>query len=70
MKGASFRRLNMAVAGLIENFSMVNFLKLDVTDEDSVGAILSHIDDVIQYHEAQEPREPAGDDDEDFEDED
>ena len=58
MKGASFRRLNRAVAGLIESFSMVNFLTLDLTDEDSIGAVLSHIDDVIQYHEAQEPREP------------
>lgn len=58
MRGASFRRLNRAVAGLIENFSMINYLKLDVTDEDSVGAILSYIDDCIQYHEAQDPKEP------------
>ncbi|KAB5580916.1 GPN-loop GTPase [Coniochaeta sp. 2T2.1] len=57
MKGKSFRRLNMAVASLIENFSMVSYLKLDSSDEDSVGAILSYIDDMIQYHEAQEPRE-------------
>jgi hypothetical protein len=33
-------------------------LKLDVQDEDSVGAILSYIDDAIQFHEAQEPKEP------------
>lgn len=57
MRGASFKRLNRAVAGLIENFSMVNYLKLDSSDEDSVAAILSYIDDVIQYHEAQEPKE-------------
>ncbi|ORY66300.1 GPN-loop GTPase [Pseudomassariella vexata] len=57
MRGAGFRRLNRAVAGLIENFSMVSYLKLDVQDEDSVGAILSYIDDCIQYHEAQEPKE-------------
>lgn len=58
MKGASFRRLNRAVAGLIESFSMVNFLKLDATKEDSINAILSYIDDCIQYHEAQDPKEP------------
>ena len=58
MKGASFRRLNRAVAGLIESFSMINYLKLDVTNEDSVGAILSYIDDCIQFHEAQDPKEP------------
>jgi GPN-loop GTPase len=57
MRGASFRRLNKAVAGLLESFSMVSYLKLDASDEESVGAILSYIDDCIQYHEAQEPRE-------------
>jgi len=57
MRGESFRRLNRAVAGLIESFSMVSYLRLDVRDEDSVGAILSYIDDAIQFHEAQEPRE-------------
>ena len=58
MKGASFRRLNRAVAGLIESFSMINYLKLDVTDEDSIAATLSYIDDCIQFHEAQDPKEP------------
>ena len=58
MAGKSFRRLNRAVGNLIDDFSMVSFLKLDVQDEDSVGAILSYIDDAIQFHEAQEPREP------------
>ncbi|KAI1344636.1 GPN-loop GTPase [Xylariaceae sp. FL0016] len=57
MRGAGFRKLNRAVAGLIENFSMVSYHKLDAQDEDSVAAILSHIDDCIQYHEAQEPKE-------------
>ncbi|KAI8944318.1 GPN-loop GTPase 3 like protein [Xylaria longipes] len=57
MRGSGFRKLNKAVAGLIETFSMISYLKLDVQDEDSVGAILSYIDDCIQYHEAQEPRE-------------
>ncbi|KAI4164747.1 MAG: hypothetical protein LQ342_001722 [Letrouitia transgressa] len=58
MAGGSFKRLNKAVAQLIDDFGMVSFLQLDVQDEDSVGAILSYIDDAIQYHEAQEPREP------------
>lgn len=58
MSGGSFRQLNRAVAKLIDDFSMVSFLRLDVQDEDSVGDILSYIDDAIQFHEAQEPREP------------
>ncbi|MCJ1401118.1 ATP binding protein [Xylographa trunciseda] len=59
MAGGSFKRLNRAVAQLIDDFSMVSFLQLDVQDEDSVGAVLSYIDDAIQFHEAQEPREPV-----------
>lgn len=58
MSGGSFTRLNKAVGQLIEDFSMVSFLPLDVQKEDSVGAVLSYIDDAIQYHESQEPREP------------
>ncbi|KAK4940181.1 hypothetical protein LTR28_009198 [Elasticomyces elasticus] len=61
MAGKSFAKLNRAVAQLIDDFSMVSFLQLDVQDEDSVGAILSYIDDAIQYHEAQEPKEPNDD---------
>ncbi|KAK8206792.1 hypothetical protein M8818_004626 [Zalaria obscura] len=58
MAGNSYQRLNRAVARLIDDFSMVSFLKLDAQDEDSIGAILSYIDDAIQYNEAQEPKEP------------
>lgn len=58
MRGDSFKRLNKAVAGLIDSFSMVSYLRLDVQSEDSVAAILSYIDDAIQYQEAQEPKEP------------
>ena len=68
MRGASFKRLNQAVAQLIDDFSMVSFLQLNAQDEDSVDAILSYIDDAIQYHEAQEPRELPADDGGDLED--
>ena len=61
MTGESFAKLNRAVGQLIDDFSLVSFLKLDVQDEDSVGAVLSYIDDAIQFHEAQEPREPMED---------
>lgn len=61
MAGTSFKRLNRAVANLIESFSMVSYLQLDASDEDSVGAILSYIDDCIQFHEAQEPKEMKDD---------
>ncbi|KAL4924376.1 putative signal sequence-binding GTPase GPN3 [Aspergillus undulatus] len=68
MSGGSFERLNRAVAQLIDDFSMVSFLQLEAGDEDSVSAVLSHVDDAIQYHEAQEPREPNDAQEVDFED--
>ncbi|KAL2832165.1 GPN-loop GTPase [Aspergillus cavernicola] len=68
MSGGSFDKLNRAVAQLIDDFSMVSFLQLEVQDEDSVSAVLSHIDDAIQYHEAQEPKEPNDEQEVDFED--
>jgi GTPase SAR1 family protein len=58
MAGASFQQLNKAVAKLIDDYSLVSFLQLDAQNEDSVGGILSYIDDAIQFHEAQEPAEP------------
>ena len=58
MAGKSFQRLNETVARLIDDFGLVSFLQLDVQNEDSLGAVLSYLDDAIQYHEAQEPREP------------
>ena len=68
MAGGSFKRLNRAIAQLIDDFSMVSYLQLNVQDEDSVGAILSYIDDAIQFHEAQEPREPNDEIGNDYED--
>ena len=42
---------------------MVSFLPLDVTDEDSVNTILSHIDNMMQYGEDEEPKMPKDMDD-------
>lgn len=68
MTGGSFKRLNKAVAQLIDDFSMVSYLQLDVQNEDSVGAILSYIDDMTQFHEAQEPKEPNDEVEYDYQD--
>ncbi|KAB8210523.1 GPN-loop GTPase 3 [Aspergillus bombycis] len=68
LSGGSFKQLNRAVGQLIDDFSMVSFLQLDVQDEDSVAAVLSHIDDATQFHEAQEPREPNDEQEVNYED--
>ncbi|EPQ28430.1 uncharacterized protein PFL1_04256 [Pseudozyma flocculosa PF-1] len=63
-----FHSLNQALVQLIEDFSMVSFMPLDVTSEESVGSILSHIDNAIQYGEDEEPKEPKDMDGGDFQD--
>ncbi|WIA34439.1 hypothetical protein OEZ86_012773 [Tetradesmus obliquus] len=49
--GPRFRRLNAAVAGLLDEYSLVSFVPLDITDEDSIGEVLLQIDMAIQYGE-------------------
>lgn len=55
-----FTRLNKAIAHLVDDFGMVQFLPLDCSkDSTSVATILSYIDDVTQWSEGQEPKEPV-----------
>lgn len=54
-----YAKLNRAIAQLVDDFGMVQFLPLDCNkDSDSVATILSYIDDVTQWSESQEPKEP------------
>lgn len=39
--GPAFRRLNAAVAGLVDEWSLVSFAPLDYSDEESVGDVLA-----------------------------
>lgn len=51
-----FQALNRAVVSLIEDQNLVSFLPLDVQDEDSVNTIMSHVDNMMQYGEDEEPK--------------
>lgn len=57
MKSEKWRNLNSALVRLIDDFNMVAFLPLNIHDEDSIAAILSHVDNAIQFGEDEEPRE-------------
>ncbi|ODV80522.1 putative transcription factor Fet5 [Suhomyces tanzawaensis NRRL Y-17324] len=55
-----FSRLNKLIANLVDDFGMVQFLPLDCAKESTtISTILSYIDDVTQWSESQEPKEPA-----------
>ncbi|RDX53117.1 hypothetical protein K466DRAFT_577623 [Polyporus arcularius HHB13444] len=67
-RNSRFHTLNQAIVQLIEENPLVRFLALDLTDPDSIETVLSHIDFVMQYGEAEEPKEPADLDEGDFAD--
>ncbi|OAE19911.1 hypothetical protein AXG93_1130s1650 [Marchantia polymorpha subsp. ruderalis] len=46
-----FQKLNKALAELVDDYSMVSFLPLDIRDEESIQYLLSHIDNAIQFGE-------------------
>lgn len=46
-----FAKLNQSIASLVDDYSMVNFTPLDITDEDSIQYVLSLIDNAIQFGE-------------------
>ncbi|KAG8186854.1 hypothetical protein JTE90_024100 [Oedothorax gibbosus] len=49
--GKKFSKLNAAICGLIENFSLVKFLPLNIKDPDSIEELILTIDNAIQYGE-------------------
>ncbi|SCV04739.1 LAMI_0H18690g1_1 [Lachancea mirantina] len=53
-----FSRLNSVIANLVDDYGMVQFLPLEANNPESVSTILSYIDDVTQWAESQEPKEP------------
>eukprot|EP00293_Proteomonas_sulcata_P009087 CAMPEP_0184306356 /NCGR_PEP_ID=MMETSP1049-20130417/15372_1 /TAXON_ID=77928 /ORGANISM="Proteomonas sulcata, Strain CCMP704" /LENGTH=254 /DNA_ID=CAMNT_0026618597 /DNA_START=89 /DNA_END=853 /DNA_ORIENTATION=+ len=54
----SMYRLNQAMGELLEDYSLVGFLPLNIYDPESLNFVLSHIDQAVQYGEDLEPRDP------------
>eukprot|EP01116_Phalansterium_solitarium_P011088 TRINITY_DN26696_c0_g1_i1.p1 TRINITY_DN26696_c0_g1~~TRINITY_DN26696_c0_g1_i1.p1 ORF type:complete len:303 (-),score=108.05 TRINITY_DN26696_c0_g1_i1:274-1182(-) len=63
-----FSRLNDSICSLIDDYSMVRLVPLDITDEDSIGDLLIQIDNAIQYGEDLEPKEIRDEEDPDVDD--
>jgi len=51
-----FARLNEKMCDVLTNSSMVQFVTLDHTDEETIQAVLYSIDSSLGYFEGQEPR--------------
>ena len=52
-----YRKLNEALATLLEEYSLVTFAELDITDEESIDKMLGQINNAINFGEDLEPRE-------------
>ena len=60
---ARYHGLNAALARVLDEYDMVGFIPLDVTDEDSLDYVLAQVDHAIQFGEDAEPNEPRDTDD-------
>lgn len=49
-----FRSLSEKIGALLSDFNLVNFIPLDVSDEDTIAAVMYQIDVCIQYGETLE----------------
>lgn len=65
--GRKYHKLSEAIGNLIEDFSLVRFTPLNLSDEESIADLLLIIDNIIQYGEdadvKQRDFEPEDDDD-------
>lgn len=50
-----YRKLNEAMGELLDEYSLVSFVKLNREDEDSIELVLAHVNNCIQYGENLEP---------------
>lgn len=53
-----YKGLNRAMGELLTSYSLTAFLPLDLTNKESLTAVLSHADHAIQYGESLEPKDP------------
>lgn len=54
---AKYRKLTLAIGQLLDDYSMVTFSALDITEEESISETLEKIDNCIQYGESAEVRD-------------
>ena len=52
-----FFKLNQVIVDVIDNFSLVNFQQLDISEEESVAELIAMIDSVVQYDEHRMPKD-------------
>ncbi len=54
---AKFLALNKAIVGVLEDYSMVQMLPLNIKRDESVGRVMMTADSLVQYGEQEEPQD-------------
>ena len=54
-----YKKLSNSIKQIVEDFSLISMLPLDIKDEETITDIIYHCDQVIQFGESQEPDEQA-----------
>jgi hypothetical protein len=54
--GPRYQKMNNAIGTLLDDYSMVNFVPLDFTNDNSIKSLLIQIDLATQYGEESEVR--------------
>jgi len=63
-KSERFLALSEAIGELLDQWNLVNFIPLDISNEECISDLLAHIDNATQYGENEEPKEPEDEFDE------
>ena len=58
MPSGKMKKLTDALCSVIDDYMMVSFVMLDISDEESMDMVLSHTDHAVQYGEDLEPKIP------------
>ena len=54
-----FKKLNMLLFDVVENFNMVQYTQSDITNENSMADLMLLIDNLVQYDEYKMPKDSA-----------
>ena len=52
------KNLTRTIASVVDDYMLVSFVTLDVSDEDSINTVLLHIDHALQYGEDLDLKQP------------
>ena len=63
-----FFKLNEVIIDIVDNFSLVNFALMDISDEEKINEVQAQIDNMVQYDEFRMPKDSHFMDNQDIDD--